>query len=174
MDAIVIEKSRDYSLLDMHTGEILEYRKARKVSVDEFMMVYLSSYSEVLKLTGMQMKVLWCCWRYSTFNDKNCSMGNIVHNDSFFKENCKKDGLNTSDAVINNAFSYLVKQGFLIKKCKGTYLLNPKYFFKGTVSDRSKIQYNLFVEPKEKELEESLARFNAQYADESKTKRAVD
>lgn len=156
MEAFVTEKSKDYSLLDNNTGEILDYRKTRKVSIEDFMMVYLASYSDMLKLTGMQMKVLMCCWRYSAFNDRNCNSGNLIYNNGLFKENCKRDGLNTSDAVINNAISQLEKYGFLLKKCKGTYLLNPKYFFKGTISDRTKLQYNLIVEPQVKEIQENI------------------
>lgn len=161
MERFVTEKSKDYSLLDNHTGEILELKKTRKVSIDEFMIIFLSSYSDMLALTGMQLKILMCCWRHSSYNDKNCSLGNLVHNNQLFKDYCRKDGLNASNASIDNALSQLAFKGFLIKKCRGTYLLNPTYFFKGTLSDRSKVQYNIMLEPNEEQYDKTLYRMNA-------------
>lgn len=150
MEAFVTEKSKDYSLLDNRTGEILEYRQTKKVTLSEFMMIFFASYTDMLKLTGLEIKVLMCIWAHSSFNSKNSNEGNIIHNDMSFKENCRKDGLDTTNANIDNVFSKLNKAGFLIKKCKGAYLLNPKYFFKGTLSDRTKLQFNIVVEPKER------------------------
>ena len=141
MEAFVTEKSKDYSLLDNRTGEIKEFRRTRNI-------------------TGVQIKVLMCCWRHSIYNDKLCNEGNMVYNDLMFKEACKKDGLKSPNAVIDNAISQLTKYGFLIKKCKGAYLLNPKYFFKGTLSDRTKLQYNLMVEPEEKQTQEGISKMN--------------
>lgn len=162
MEAFVTEKSKDYSLLDNRTGEIKEFRRTRKISIPEFMMVYFASYSDMFVLTGVQIKVLMCCWRHSTYNDRLCNEGNMIYNDLMFKEACKKDGLKSPNAVIDNAISQLTKYGFLIKKCKGAYLLNPKYFFKGTLSDRTKLQYNLMVEPEEKQIQEDLSKMNEQ------------
>lgn len=166
MEAYATKKSEDYSLLDNHTGEILEYRQTKKVTLSEFMMVFFASYTDILKLTGLEIKVLMCIWVHSTFNNKNSTEGNIIHNDGVFKEYCRKDGLNTTNANIDNVFSKLSKDGFLIKKCRGTYLLNPKYFFKGTLSDRTKIQYNIVVEPKERELRESIEQLNRQFTEQ--------
>lgn len=67
-----------------------------------------------------------------------------------------------SSASIDNVFSKLSKEGFLIKKCRGAYLLNPKYFFKGTLSDRTKIEYNIVMEPKDREIQEDIDRMNKQ------------
>lgn len=160
METFITETSKDYSLLDNHTGEILEYKKTRKVTLEEFMMIFFASYSEMFVLSGIQIKVLMCCWRYSSYNDKNCNVGNIVYNNTLFKDNCRKDGMQTSDAVIDNAISQLAKFKFLIKQCKGTYLLNPQYFFKGTLSDRTKIMYNIMVEPEERKRQENINEIN--------------
>lgn len=164
MEAFVKLKSQDYSLLDNRTGEILEYRQTKKVTLSEFMMVFFASYTDMLKLTGLEIKVLMCIWAHSSFNSRNSKDGNIIHNDAAFKENCKQDGLNTTNSNIDNVFSRLNKMGFLIKKCRGAYLLNPKYFFKGTLSDRTKIQYNIMVEPEERQIQEDIKRMNEQLA----------
>lgn len=162
METYITEKSKDYSLVDNRTGEILEYRKTKKVTLSEFMMIFFASYTDMFKLTGLELKVLMCIWAHSSFNSNNSTEGNIIHNNIVFKENCKKDGINTANANIDNIFSKLCKMGFLIKKCRGAYLLNPKYFFKGTLSDRTRLQYNIVVEPKEKELQKDIEAINKQ------------
>ena len=146
MTTFITKTSPDYSLLDNNTGEILEYRQTKKLSLDEFIMVFFTSCPMLLKLKGFNLKVLICCWKFSSYNYENDKEGNIIHNNSSFKDYCRAEGLETSDASIDNAISQLKKNGFLIKKCKGEYMLNPKYFFKGTLSKRSKLQLNLVVE----------------------------
>ena len=51
--------------------------------------------------------------------------------------------LEVSDTVINNAFTAFVKNNLMIKECRGQYLLNPKYFFRGTLSNRSKLKLQI-------------------------------
>lgn len=150
MEKYFSKKSEDYSLLDNNTGEILEFYQTKKVSIDEFIMVFFSNYPQLMKLKGVYLKVLMCCWKYSTYNAECEEEGNLVYNNTCFKEYCRQDGLKAPDASIDNAISYLAKEGLLIKKCRGTYLLDPRYFFKGKLSKRSRIMYNIVVEPEEK------------------------
>lgn len=147
MAKYVTEKSDAFSLLDNQTGEILEYKEIKKVSLDEFIMVFFASCPELMKLTGVELKVLICCWKRSSFNPVNDEAGNIVYNGPSFKEYCKEQGASGSDANIDNAISTLSKKGLLLKKNKGEYLLNPEYFFKGTLSNRSKIDLSFVVQP---------------------------
>ena len=147
MARYITEKSKDYSVVDNHTGELLELRQTRKLSLEEFIMVFFSSYPELFKLKGLQLKILMCCWKHSTYNKENDTTGNIVHNNASFKQHCKDEGLNLSDASIDNNISQLCKAGLLIKKCRGEYVLNPNYFFKGSLSQRTKMMMNFMVEP---------------------------
>ena len=149
MTTFITEKSKDYSLLDNNTGELLEYRKTRRLSFDEFIMVFISSFPSLMKLKGIQLKVLICCWKYSSYNKETDTEGNVIHNTATFKQYCHNNGLDTSDACIDRAFVQLRKSGLLIKRCKGEYILNPKYFFKGTLSARTKIAYDFVVEPED-------------------------
>ena len=151
MEKYLKEKSKDYSLLDNHTGEIIEFYQTKKVSIDEFIMVFFSNYPQMMKLKGVCLKVLMCCWKFSSYNAEYEEEGNIVHNNARFKEYCRQDGLEAPDASIDNAISHLCKVGLLIKKCRGEYLLDPRYFFKGKLSKRSKIMYNIVVEPSSSE-----------------------
>jgi hypothetical protein len=149
MARFINESVKGYSLVDESTGELYEYRRTRKLSLDEFIMVYFSSYPELFKLKGLQLKVLMCCWKHSTYNKENDLSGNIVHNNASFKQHCKEEGLQLSDASIDNNISALCKAGLLIKKCRGEYILNPNYFFKGVMTQRTKIQMNYVVNPED-------------------------
>ena len=151
MSRYITQTSNDFSLVDNHTGELLEFRQTRKVSLDEFIQVFFSSYPELFKLKGLQLKVLMCCWKHSTYNKENDTTGNIVHNNASFKQHCREEGLDMSDASIDNAISSLCKTGLLRKKCRGEYLLNPEFFFKGSLSQRTKIQMQFIVEPSEEQ-----------------------
>jgi hypothetical protein len=112
-------------------------------------MVFFSSCPRLMDLTGNHLKVLICCWKHSSYNPENEERGNILHNGPGFKSACRENGLDISNAAIDNAVSALCKKGFLIKKFRGEYLLNPQYFFKGRLSNRSKVRVNYVVEPEE-------------------------
>ncbi len=145
----ITEKSEDYSLVDNQTGEILDLNITKKISLDEFIMVFFSSCPQLMELKGNHLKVLICCWKYSTYNPENEEKGNVVYTGSGFKESCRENGLDISNAAIDNAVCALCKKGLLIKRYRGEYLLNPQYFFKGRLSSRSRVNLNYVVNPKE-------------------------
>ena len=129
-----------YSLVDNYTGEIKEFKQTRKINYDEFLLVFLSTIPEMYQLNGGQLKVLIACWRHSTFNPSNSEEGNILHNNPIFKKKLREEGIDMSNSAIDVYIHQLTKQGFLIKQCKGCYILNPKYFFKGRVADAAKMR----------------------------------
>lgn len=143
------EKTQDHALLDLQTGEITDLYITKKVTVDQFIMVFFSSCPKLMELTGLHLKVLICCWKCSSFNPNSDEESNIVHNNKSFKEECKENGMEVSDASIDNAISALCRKGFLQKRCRGEYRLNPEYFFRGKLSNRSKLRINCVVEPSE-------------------------
>lgn len=125
-------------------GEILKgsIQTIKKVNAEEFCQVYLRDNEEFYQLSKAEANVLAVCWAKSIYyNDPEFEQpGNLVlfnntHRD-FIKQ---KTGL--ADSTIKNAFSSLVKKEMLIKdeKCKSQYFLNPKYFFKGQISTRTKL-----------------------------------
>ena len=135
----------DYSLLDNHTGEILEWKRTQVVNVDEFILFFFASMPDLFKLEGLQMKVMMCCWKASTYNNVE-KEGNIVNNNKLLKEYIRSCGLDLSDSAIDVIIHRLAKQNILIKKCKGTYMLNPQYFFKGKLAKRSKLELKIISE----------------------------
>ena len=142
----ITKENENYALLDKQTGELLKYNQVQKVTLDEFIMVFFSCYPNVFKLEGNQLKLLMCIWKYSSLNNDN--QGNLFYNTAVFKQYVRDYGLDMSDSAINLYVSQLTKAGFLIKKCRSMYLLNPNYFFKGRLSDRTRIDYHIVVENK--------------------------
>ena len=151
MATFMTKSSKEYGLVDKNTGEIIEYRQTKKINLGEFIQVYFASCPQIMQLTGAFIKVLVCIWKYSTYNPANETEGNLICNNLMFKKYCRDEGLTCSDALIDNAFSKLNKEGIIIKQCRGTYMLNPKYFFKGSFSSRSKILFTFNVEPEKME-----------------------
>lgn len=126
-------------VLNELTGELTSFTQVRKVSYDEFILVFLKTIPDMMNLEGNQLKLLMLIWKRSSFNDLNEMDGNTFTNNTLFKEYVRKSGLDLGDAAIDSYISKITKKGFIIKKCKGMYMLNPKYFFKGTHKDASKL-----------------------------------
>ena len=136
----------EFKVVNTVTGEIISgISTVRCESIDEFIMCFLSSIREVAALDGNSIRILLYCWKYSSFN-YNLPEANVIVNDKDFKNTIRKNGLDMSDAVINNCFMKLSKAEILIAKCRGKYILNPKYFFKGTLANRSKLQVNIIYD----------------------------
>ena len=146
MDTFVTQTDPDYSLVDKHTGEIQEWKRTRVVSVDEFIMFFFASMPDLFKLEGLQMKVLMCCWKHSTYNNVETE-GNIVNNNKLLKDYIRSCGLNLTDSAVDVIIHRLAKANILIKKCKGTYMLNPQYFFKGKLADKSRLELRMVTNP---------------------------
>ncbi len=124
-------------------GEIItaEQTIVKKVNAEEFCQVYLKDSEDFSNLTGSEYRVLIQCWLFSNYykDEKTDMIGNMITYNGFFKEQViQRTGL--KEGTIKNAISSLVKKGMLIKdKSKGVYYLNPKYFFKGKLGDRTKL-----------------------------------
>lgn len=129
----------ELSVVNNETGEIISgVAKTVYTDVDDFIMCFLNSISDITKLEGNYIRVLMYCWKFSTFNPA-VEDGNIIYNNKLFKNKIRENGCNLSDPVIDKAFHVLTSNGFLIKKCRATYMLNPEYFFRGNLTSRSKI-----------------------------------
>lgn len=143
----ITETSEDYKLLDKNTGELLDYKQTKKVTMDEFIMIFFASYPELLKMKGQKLKVLMLCWKYSTYG--NPDEGNVFINDKVFKDHVREYEPSMTDGAIDVAISELSKRGLLLKQCRGRYILNKNYFFKGKLSDRSRLKMSFVVDGKD-------------------------
>lgn len=125
-------------------GEIVsaDIVSLKKVTAEQFCQVYLQDNDEFYSLSKAESNILAICMYLSLYyDDPDLNWpGNKITYDAFFKDTLiKKTKL--AESTIKNSMSNLVKKQMLLRdpKYKGTYYLNPKYFFKGRVTDRTKI-----------------------------------
>lgn len=139
-------EDKNLVVLEPSTGEVRKFIKTKKVTMEEFIMVFVSFFPEVADLSGKDLKVLMYCWRLSKLYS-HTDKGNTLINDSILKEQIKELNPKLSDSAIDASISRLAKRGLLFKQCKGHYILNYNYFFKGSLTDRSNLRLCLEVEP---------------------------
>ena len=143
---------QEKTIVDQFTGEILSAEKTiiRTVrNTDEFIQVYLNDMKGLMDINSCsEFKVLMWMWKMSDFLDEK-QFGNAIGISGLLFNRLKKE-CNIKDQTVRNTISSLAKKGLLIKddNIRGTYYLNPKFFFKGALSDRTKcltsvIQYKI-------------------------------
>lgn len=123
------QENQDYSLLDKHTGEVIEWKRTKVIDVDEFIMFFFASIPELCQLEGLHIKVLMCCWKASTYNNVDTE-GNIVNNNKLLKDYIRQCGLDISDNTIDVVISKLTKRGILIKNVEALTCLTPNISLK--------------------------------------------
>lgn len=136
-------KHPELSVVNNTTGEIISgVADIRCETIDEFIMCFMSCIPQVVRLDGNTIRVLMWCWKFSTFNP-NIPEANVVTNDQAFKDRIRQEGGDMTNSTIDKAIYILHKEGMLIRRCKGSYFLNPDYFFKGTLSNRAKLKCSI-------------------------------
>lgn len=146
-DRYITVTSEDYQIYDKHTHELSDFKKTVKVPLDTFIMVYLSTIPQMFNLSGNHLKLLMAIWKLSVFNPEDSIDGNIFNNNKIAKEEIRDMGLPLKDSYIDKLISQLAKQGFLFKQTKSRYILNKDYFFKGKITDRTKLQLSVETDP---------------------------
>lgn len=96
---------------------------------------------EMCKLEGSMIKILFVCTSVAVPDKLEDENVNVIFNNKIFKQEVRDSGIDLSDVGIDSYISKLCKMNFLIKKCRGMYVLNPRFFFKGTLNDAAKMQY---------------------------------
>ena len=130
------------------SGEIIsaEIKTFKTVSAEQFCQVYLKDNEEFFKLTKAESNILAVLWYTSNYyEDKDISLpGNKISLDAQLRDVIKtKTGL--ASGTIKNTVVSLVKKKMLLKdnRYNSVYYLNPEYFFKGKITDRTKIIKNI-------------------------------
>lgn len=133
----------ELSVVNTATGEVVSGVASVKCStIEEFIMCFMSSIPQVVKLDGNTIRVLMWCWKFSTFNP-SIPEANMITNDKAFKEKIRQEGGDMSNSTIDKAIHTLYHEGMLLRRCKGSYFLNPNLFFRGTLSNRAKLKCNI-------------------------------
>lgn len=128
--------------VDSLTGEVVESTivSVRKVKPDEFIQVYLEDFAGLLRLTGNELKLLLFIWRESIWYDgmENLPGNKVVINKQLIDSIASAVGV--TEGAVRNSISKLSAKSVLLKdaKYRGIYYLNPEFFFKGKIGDRTK------------------------------------
>lgn len=128
---------KENTVIDASTGEVLEktISVSKKVPTNKFIQIYIDDMKGLLKLdSGIQSNVLALIWQaceYSTDEERWNKIAILKDT----KEKWAK-AINCSVKTIDNTLTALVKKGLIASACRGVYVLNPKYFFKGTSEAR--------------------------------------
>lgn len=129
-------------------GEILsaEVKTIKTVSAEQFCQIYLRDNEEFYKLSKAESNVLAVLWYTSNYyEDKDRALpGNKISLDEELRDTIKVK-TNLAAGTIRNTITSLVKKKMLLKdsRYKAVYYLNPEYFFKGKISDRTQIIKNI-------------------------------
>ena len=129
-------------------GEILsaEVKTIKTVSAEQFCQIYLRDNEEFYKLSKAESNVLAVLWYTSNYyEDKDRELpGNKISLDEELRDTIKIK-TNLAAGTIRNTITSLVKKKMLLKdsRYKAVYYLNPEYFFKGKISDRTQIIKNI-------------------------------
>lgn len=113
---------------------------------EQFCQIYLRDNEEFYKLTKAESNILAVLWYTSNYyEDKEQQLpGNKVSLDEQLRDTIKQK-TGCAYGTIKNTISSLVKKQMLLKdnRYKSVYYLNPQFFFKGKITDRSKIIRNI-------------------------------
>ena len=129
-------------------GEILsaEVKTIKTVSAEQFCQIYLRDNEEFYKLSKAESNGLAIVWYTSNYyEDKDRALpGNKISLDEELRDTIKIK-TNLAAGTIRNTITSLVKKKMLLKdsRYKAVYYLNPEYFFKGKISDRTQIIKNI-------------------------------
>lgn len=134
-------------VLDEETGELEKmYAKIRIGSQEEFLKIYINSIDDLATIDHLTFQVMLIVLKRSKFCEKEDVYGNeFFNNDTFKAEVKEKLGLK-KDNTVNKYVSNLAKAKILLRVNKGSYILNPRYFARGTMTAKTRleliVQYN--------------------------------
>lgn len=135
-----IDKSK--LVVDSETGEVISML-ARKVceTQEEFVKIYMNNIDDLIQLDNMMLKVLMVCLKEAKFSNEDEQEGNILYNSKQLKEKCRRlIDTDLTNGSINLYIHRLASAGILIRKSRGEYYLNPRYFVKGKLNPKTRMQ----------------------------------
>lgn len=112
-----------------------------KIQDKDFIYVNLN-FEELYNLEMPEFRVLIQLFKLvNRFNPNEDILNNLQIKVNKMIRDAIKDKTGLAESTVKNAFTSLVKKGLLLKdgEYKSIYYLNPKFFFKGNISDRTKL-----------------------------------
>ena len=134
-------RNNDLFIGEKESGEILQDFVIERTcdTQEEFLKIYLNSIEDLSKIDHQTFEVLLIVLRRARFVDKEDVMGNEFFNNDIFKHEVKMK-LGLKDNAINKYVSNLTKAKILLRVNKGSYILNPRYFLKGKMTDKTRME----------------------------------
>ncbi len=135
-------------IADKEHGEILQDFVVEKIcdSQEEWLKIYINSLDDLASIDHQTFQVMLIVLKRARFCGKKNIDGNEFFNNDNFKEEVKAKLGIEKDNTVNKYVSNLAKAKILLRVNKGSYILNPRYFAKGTMTNKTRakliIQYN--------------------------------
>ena len=134
--------------VDPETGESfvveanISTETVKKVkNYEEFVQVYIAALAPLKELAvkSVAIKVLIYIWLKAHLMNEDKDL--ILYTNGAWIKNCAEYA-GVDESSVRKAFPKLVEKGFLFKVDKGTYKVNPSYYFKGGLNTRQAIINN--------------------------------
>ena len=129
-------------------GEIIsaDIKTYKTIKAEQFCQIYLKDNEEFYQLTKAESNVLAVLWYTSNYyEDDDLELpGNKVSLDEQLRDTIKRK-TKLSAGTIRNTIVSLTKKKMLLKdsRFKCVYYLNPEFFFKGKINNRTQIIRNI-------------------------------
>jgi hypothetical protein len=124
-------------IVDMETGECTDYNvTVYYSSADEFISLYLHTIPLVKQLTNREKDFLLDLLVAANFNPIASNRGNLIFMNAPDVDSIKKE---YGAGNISSYMKKLVSLDLVQKEKRSVYLLNPLYFYRGKITDRTKV-----------------------------------
>ncbi|MDV7390848.1 replication/maintenance protein RepL, partial [Arthrospira platensis SPKY1] len=122
-------------VIDENTGELLSSKKVTKVMLPQepaFVKLYLQDVMKIMNLTSSCKDVLFAFLPTMGYN-------NVIAAQKYVKEMiCEQLGIKMN--TLNKAIDTMSKEGVLVRKGRGIYVVNPQIIAKGKWEDIQEIR----------------------------------
>ena len=142
-------KKNNYITVEVEGKKILDeehgtldkmYAKINVGSQEEFLKIYINSIDDLASIDHQTFQVMLIVLKRAKYSEKDNTYGNEFYNNDNFKEEVKtKLGLK-KDNTVNKYVSNLAKAKILLRVNKGSYILNPRYFARGTMTAKTRME----------------------------------
>ncbi len=129
------EKDPNKEIHDKDTGEVLgPVINTIYIQPENFTKLFNNNIETLLSVHSQALQVLLVAVKYSTFSEANGEEGSYFYNDDIFKQRCHdliKPEIPKN--TINKYLHDLAEASIIIRKSRGTYLINPYFLLKGKI-----------------------------------------
>jgi hypothetical protein len=104
------------------------------IQPENFTKLFNNNIETLLSVHPQALQVLLVAVKYATFSEANGEEGSYFYNDDIFKQRCHdliKPEIPKN--TINKYLHDLAEASILIRKSRGTYLINPYFLLKGKI-----------------------------------------